>query len=97
MAVYWRVTKEVIIPYYYEGLIFALTLVCFGLVSFLSYKSNINVSASIAITISLTVILSLIMLAALTFMAFDSATKVITDSSSYERVIKKPAFLTTCL
>jgi hypothetical protein len=101
LAVYWTVTNNAIKPYYYEGLIFALPLVCFGAVSFLCYKSKINASSPVAISISLAIILSLIMLVTLAFMVFDSATAVITDIESYDRVKKRtglPDYLTAdCL
>ena len=101
LVVYSTVNKFSIKTYYYEGLIFALPLVCFSLVSVLCYKSKINAGSSAAMSISLAIILSLIMLVTLAIIIIDSATAVVTDIESYDRVKKLsglPDYLTVdCL
>lgn len=87
LSAYQAVTKDVIEPYYYEGLIFAPPAVCFGIVSLLSVKNIIKAEASSLLTISLIIFLGIVMVAAFTYMIIGSLAISTTDVSSYERVL----------
>jgi len=88
IIVYLFATVTSIDPYYFEGLIFAVPFICFGVTTFFTVRGKIKIVASSIITGILIVILSFGMLYSFVFMAFDAATTVTTDIGKYERVLK---------
>lgn len=88
IVVYWFATSTSIDPYYFEGLIFAVPFVCFGITTFFTVTEKLKIVASSVITSILIFILSFAMLVAFVFMSFDAATTVTTNIGKYERVLK---------
>ena len=88
VCIYSQVTVTAIEPYYFQGLIFALPFISFGITTLFSAKGKLETVESTIITGILIFVLAIVMLFAYIFMAFDAATSVTTDISKYERVLK---------
>ncbi|MFO7296090.1 MAG: hypothetical protein C0P72_008705, partial [Clostridia bacterium] len=56
-GVYALVTMETVEPYYFEGLIFAVPFIAFGLVTFFTVNEKLKMGISSAITAVLIVVL----------------------------------------
>jgi hypothetical protein len=88
IGIYLFATVKSIEPYYFEGLIFAMPFVCFGIITFFTLTEKLKIVASSVITGILIFVLGFAMLFALFFMSFDAATTVTMDIDKYERVLK---------
>lgn len=97
VGVYWLVTVRSIEPYYFEGLIFAVPFVCFGIITFFTIKEKLKLVYSSIITLVLIFLLGPAMLVTLTFMIIDSATTVTTDIGKYERVLNLKGYTSNSL
>lgn len=88
IGLYWLATARSIEPYYFEGLLFAVPFVCFGIITFFTVTEKLKIVVSSAITSVLILVLSVAMLFVFVFMAFDAVTTQTTDIDKYERVLK---------
>ncbi|MGH4122213.1 MAG: hypothetical protein ACREV6_04660 [Clostridium sp.] len=88
IVVYLFGTMTSIEPYYFEGLIFAVPFVCFGITTFFTVTEKLKIVASSVITGILIFVLGFAMLFALVFMSIGLATTVTTDIGKYEKVLK---------
>ena len=88
IAVYLFMTVTAIEPYYFEGLLFAVPFVCFGVITFFTVTGKLRIAASFVISSILIVVLGLAAVFTFVFIACDAATTETTDISKYERVLK---------
>jgi len=79
-------TQKTIQQYYWEGLLFALPFVCFGIVTFLTVSGNLKKVTSTAITLILITVLGFTSIVKLVSIAFETSMEI-TDISKYERVL----------
>lgn len=88
IGLYLFATMTSIEPYYFQGLIFAVPFVCFGITTFFTVTEKLKIVASSVITFILIFVLGFAMLFAIVFVSIDLATNVTTDIDKYERVLK---------
>lgn len=88
IMVYLLLTVKSIEPYYYEGLIFAVPSICFGITTFFTVTGKLKINASSIITGFLIFILAIAMFFIFIFISVDAATTVTTDIGKYQRVLK---------
>lgn len=85
--VYWAVTNTAVKQYYFEGLLFAVPFVCFGIITCVSLTEKFRTSALSVITATLIVVFGLSMTGGYWIIAIDAAAAVTTDTEKYERVL----------
>lgn len=88
IGVYWLLTVKSIEPYYFEGLIFAVPFVCFGIITLFTVRGKLKLISSSIITGILVFLLGFAAIFALVFISVDAATNSTTDLDKYERVLK---------
>lgn len=88
IAVYWALIKTAVEPYYFEGLVFAIPFVCFGIVTYLVSIEKISIASSIATTVILIVALGAVEIIAFILISIDAGTTETTDAVKYERVLE---------
>lgn len=97
IGVYWLVTVKSIEPYYFEGLIFAVPFICFGIITFFTVKEKLKRVSSSIMTGVLIFLSVPAMLVTFTIMIFDAATTITTDISKYERVLNMSGYRSNSL
>lgn len=88
IGIYFLATVKSIEPYYFEGLLFAVPFVCFGIITFFTVTEKLKMVASSVITYILVFVFGITMPFVFIFVAFHSATTFTTNIGQYERVLK---------
>lgn len=88
IEVYWLLTVKSIKPYYFEGLIFAVPFVCFGIITLFTLRGKLKLISSSIITGALIYLLGFVSIFALVFISVDAATTSTTHLDKYERALK---------
>jgi hypothetical protein len=88
ILVYLLVTSTAIEPYYLEGLIFAVPLVIYGIITYFTVKGKINLKTSNFISIISMFVLGILMMFSFINMSVDAAGTGTTDVAKYQRVLR---------
>ena len=88
IVIYLLAALGTVEPYYFKNMIFAVPLICFGIITFFTAKGKLKIAVSSIITVILIITLFFLMSFSFTFLIFKTATTVTTDTGKYKRVLK---------